>query len=139
MNATENKVIVCDDNAVESWRQFCIEHGYELNDIHARRAFGVGYLAGCVWASEAAMQAAKAVIMGEAALTTKDAMNNPIANMRQEIARLKEVNADLLAACDLFVLIEGRARKFCTYCNQQDCGNGCPLTRARLAIVKATQ
>jgi hypothetical protein len=67
MNATENKMIVCDDNALESWRQFCVEYEYELNDIHARRAFGVGYLAGCVWASEAAMQAAKAVIMGEAA------------------------------------------------------------------------
>jgi hypothetical protein len=62
-----------------------------------------------------------------------------LGNMFDEIKRLKEVNADLLAACDLFVLIEGPQKNFCTYCNQYHCGNGCPLTRARLAIVKATQ
>jgi hypothetical protein len=33
-------------------------------------------------------------------MTTKDATDNLIANMRQEIARLQAINSDLLAACE---------------------------------------
>lgn len=62
-----NETIVCDDDAIVKWREFCREHGYDLNDIKSRKAFGVGYLAGCVWGCEAAMKAAKEIIMGEAA------------------------------------------------------------------------
>ena len=66
MNENGNTV-VCDDDAIAKWRRFADEHGYDLNDMLARKAFGAGYLAGCVWGCESAMEAAKKIIMGEAA------------------------------------------------------------------------
>jgi hypothetical protein len=62
-----DKMVVCDHDALDKWRAFCIEHRYDANDIHARRAFGAGYLAGAVFGCEEAMKAAKSIIMGEAA------------------------------------------------------------------------
>lgn len=57
-----NSETVCDDDAIRAWREFAEMNGYDLNDMKARKAFGSGYLAGCVWGTESAMSAAAAII-----------------------------------------------------------------------------
>lgn len=64
---TQTETVVCDEPAIEAWRKFAADRGYDLNDMRGRLAFGAGYLAGVVWGTEQAAAAAIKIIREGAA------------------------------------------------------------------------